>query len=127
MPGALIGAALGWAFSSTIIGWGLAATVFGAVMIGASLGSLFDAPSLDMGGTTPNYNFGPLSNTKTQLLPVPIVYGRCRVGGNIFLQRFHDDKKEKIDMEQNQKRLRELREQISEKKYYNSEALRMVL
>ncbi|MCC8148228.1 MAG: hypothetical protein LIO64_04570 [Akkermansia sp.] len=36
-------------------------------------------------------------------------------------------KKEKIDMDQNEKRLRELQKQISEKKYYNSEALKMVL
>ena len=43
------------------------------------------------------------------------------------LLAYREYKKEKIDMEQNQKRLRELREQISEKKYYNSEALRMVL
>lgn len=42
-------------------------------------------------------------------------------------EAYREYKKEKIDMEQNQKRLRELREQISEKKYYNSEALRMVL
>jgi len=42
-------------------------------------------------------------------------------------EAYREYKKEKIDMEQNQKRLRELRRQISEKEYYNSEALRMVL
>lgn len=104
MPGAAVGAFLGWAFTgfaamgTTISFLGMSMTAFGVVMMGASLGSLFDAPSLDMGGATPNYNFGPLSNSKTQLLPVPICYGRVRVGGNVFLQRFHDDKKEKMDM-----------------------------
>ncbi len=98
MPGAAIGALLGFAFSSTIIGWGLAATWLGAVIIGASIGSLFDAPSIDLSGSTPNYAFGQLSNTKSQLLPIPIVYGRCRMGGNIFMQTFYDDSLQKMDM-----------------------------
>ena len=98
MPGAAIGALLGAVFSSTIIGWGLAATWLGAVMIGASIGSLFDAQEIDLGSSTPNYAFGQLSNTKSQLLPVPIVYGRCRVGGNVFMQTFYDDSMQKMDM-----------------------------
>ncbi len=99
MPGAAIGALLGFAFSSTIIGWGLAATWMGAVLLGASIGSLFDAPDIDLGrGSTPNYAFGPISNTKSQLLPVPIVYGKCRVGGNIFLQIFETDERQQMDM-----------------------------
>ena len=98
MPGAAIGALLGAAFSSTIIGWGLATTWIGAMMIGASIGSLFDAQEIDLGSSTPNYAFGQLSNTKSQLLPVPIVYGRCRVGGNVFMQTFYDDSLQKMDM-----------------------------
>ena len=98
MPGAAIGALLGAVFSSTITGWGLATTWPGAVMIGASIGSLFDAQEIDLGSSTPNYAFGQLSNTKSQLLPVPIVYGRCRVGGNIFMQTFYDDSMQKMDM-----------------------------
>lgn len=102
MPHAALGALLGMTFATALAGAGYT-SLFGLAlgslwMVGASIGSLFDAPSLDMGGATPNYNFGPLSNTKTQLLPVPICYGRVRVAGNIFLQRFHDDKKEKMDM-----------------------------
>lgn len=42
-------------------------------------------------------------------------------------EAFREYKKDKIDMEQSEKRFSELREQISEKKYYNSEALKMVL
>lgn len=101
--GALIGAAFG------AIGGGIAAgmTIFGltmswsvGMMLGGSIGALFDKSNLDFGvGTnTPNYAFGTLSNTKTQLLPVPIVYGRCRVAGNIILQIFDDDSKSKMDM-----------------------------
>ena len=98
MPGAAIGALLGAVFSGSIIGWGLATTWIGAMMIGASIGSLFDAQEIDLGSSTPNYAFGQLSNTKSQLLPVPIVYGRCRVGGNIFMQTFYDDSMQKMDM-----------------------------
>ena len=102
MPGAAIGALLGLAFSGTAIGVGLAGLLGVSVgtlwLVGASIGSLFDAPSIDLGGSTPNYAFGQLSNTKSQLLPVPIVYGRCRVGGNIFMQTFYDDSMQKMDM-----------------------------
>lgn len=107
MPAAAIGAVIGglgfFAAGGTIAA-GL--TVFGmtlglmqCVMIGASVASLFASNSMDLsGGTTPNYSFGPRSNTKSQLLPIPIVYGRCKVAGNIFLQRFYDDDKQVMDM-----------------------------
>lgn len=102
MPGAAIGALLGLVFSSTAVGAGIAGLLGVSVgtlwLVGASIGSLFDAPSLDIGGSTPNYAFGELSNTKSQLLPVPIVYGRCRVGGNVFMQTFYDDSMQKMDM-----------------------------
>lgn len=102
MPGAAIGALLGLGFSGMLGAAGIG-TIFGMSvgtlwLVGASIGSLFDAPSLDLGNTTPNYSFGQLSNTKSQLLPVPIVYGRCRVGGNIFMQTFYDDSLQKMDM-----------------------------
>ena len=97
MPAAAIGAlvgGLGFFAAGGTVAAGLA--VFGmtlglmqCIMIGASLGSLFISNSMDLSsGATPNYTFGPRSNTKSQLLPIPIVYGRCKVAGNIFLQRF---------------------------------------
>jgi len=102
MPGAAIGALLGFALSATGLGIGIAGFLgisAGALwMVGASLGSLFDGPDIDLGGSTPNYSFGQLTNTKSQLLPIPIVYGRCRVGGNVFMQRFYDDTLQKMDM-----------------------------
>lgn len=101
--GALIGAAFGalggGIYAGQII-WGMTMSWVGGMMIGASIGSLFDKTDLDFGvGTnTPNYAFGPVTNTKTQLLPVPIVYGRCRVAGNIFMQLFEDDSRTKMDL-----------------------------
>ena len=74
MPGAAIGALLGLGFSSMLGAAGIG-TIFGISvgtlwLVGASIGSLFDAPSIDLGGSTPNYAFGQLSNTKSQLLPL---------------------------------------------------------
>ncbi len=66
-------------------------------MVGASIGSLFDAPKLDMGGS-PNNSFGPLQNSETQLTPVPVVYGRRRVGGNIFFHRYLTEDRSEVDM-----------------------------
>ncbi|HCL78937.1 MAG TPA: hypothetical protein DIC53_03095, partial [Synergistaceae bacterium] len=102
MPGAAIGALLGFVLSGTGLGIGIAGFLGISVgtlwMVGASLGSLFDGPDTDLGDSTPNYTFGQLSNTKSQMLPIPIVYGRCRVGGNIFMQTFYDDTLQKMDM-----------------------------
>jgi hypothetical protein len=102
MAGAAIGALLGFGMSGALAAAGIT-TIFGMSvgtlwLLGASLGSLFDAPDLDLGSTTPNYSFGPLSNTKSQLLPIPIVYGKCRVAGNIFLQQFDTDERKVMNM-----------------------------
>ena len=68
MPGAAIGALLGFVFSGTAVGAGLAGLLGISVgtlwLVGASIGSLFDAPSLDIGGSTPNYAFGQLSTRR---------------------------------------------------------------
>lgn len=104
MPGAAIGAFLGWMFT----GWGsigamttflgMQMSVLSVIMLGASIGSLFDQVDLGDIGSTPNYAFGQLANTKSQLLPVPIVYGKCKVAGNVFLQQYYDDTQTKVDM-----------------------------
>ena len=107
MPAAAIGALVGglgfFAAGGTIAAglsvFGMTLGLMQCIMISASLGSLFISNSMDLSsGTTPNYTFGPRSNTKSQLLPIPIVYGRCKVAGNIFLQRFYDDDKQVMDM-----------------------------
>lgn len=102
MAGAAIGALLGFGMSGALAAAGIT-TIFGMSvgtlwLLGASLGSLFDAPDLDLGSTTPNYSFGPINNTKSQLLPIPIVYGKCRVAGNIFLQQFDTDERKVMNM-----------------------------
>lgn len=92
------GALLGWAFSGALIGWGLVTTAFGAIMLGASLGSLFVSREMGDFSSSPTYSFGPISNTMSQLVPIPVIYGKCRVAGNIIYQAFADDKKEVQDL-----------------------------
>lgn len=91
--GAVIGALVGLGATGALAGAGIF-TVFGVGistlwMVGASLGSLFDRPSL--GGTSSNYSLDPVRNSMSQLLPVPVVYGRCRVAGNQVYQQFEDN------------------------------------
>lgn len=93
-----VGALLGWAFSGALIGWGIVTTAFGAIMLGASLGSLFASREMGDFSSSPTYSFGPISNTMSQLVPIPVIYGKCRVAGNIIYQVFADDKKEVQDL-----------------------------
>lgn len=93
-----VGALLGWAFSGALVGWGLVTTAFGAIMLGASLGSLFMPRDAGDFSSSPTYSFGPISNTMSQLVPIPVIYGKCRVAGNIIYQAFADDKKEVQDL-----------------------------
>lgn len=93
-----VGALLGWAFSGALIGWGIVTTAFGAIMLGASLGSLFMPRDMGDFSNSPTYSFGPISNTMSQLVPIPVIYGKCRVAGNIIYQAFADDKKEVQDL-----------------------------
>lgn len=72
------------------------ATLWASVLTGASLGYAFSSQDIP-GTTSPTYSFGEISNTKTQLLPVPVVYGHCRVAGNVFYCRYYDDQKQKAD------------------------------
>lgn len=94
--GALIGA---FVFGGAAMIAGGTLSIFGmtlglwqAVMMGASLGSLFDTPSFNV--QSPNYTLNPVSNTTSQIVPVPVVYGRVRVAGNVFYQQFEDDTKQ---------------------------------
>lgn len=93
--GALIGAAAGMAAGAA--GWVLAGFTAGTMWIaGAAIGSLFDSPDVGFDLQSPTYSFGPVQNTKTQILPIPIVYGRNRVAGNIFYENFLDDQKTEV-------------------------------
>lgn len=98
MAGAVIGAAAGMlagAAGFTVLGL-TAGTMW---LAGAAIGSLFDNRSqMGFNQNSPTYSLGPLQNTKSQLMPIPIVYGKCRVGGNIIIQDFLDDKKERMNL-----------------------------
>lgn len=96
-----IGAAIG-AIVGALAGAGgfvLAGFTYGTMWIaGAAIGSLFDKPQVDFKVSSPTYSFGPIQNTKTQQLPVPLVYGRNRLAGNIIMQDFLDTQKTKQNM-----------------------------
>lgn len=98
MAGVAIGAAAGMlagAAGFTVLGL-TAGTMW---LAGAAIGSLFDNRSpMGFNQNSPTYSLGPLQNTKSQLMPIPIVYGKCRVGGNIIIQDFLDDKKERMNL-----------------------------
>lgn len=81
--GALIGAIIGGgAFQAGILFFGK--TLLASILTGAALGyTLFDQRSEY---SSPTYDFGPLQNTRSQLLPVPVIYGRNKVAGNIIYQ-----------------------------------------
>jgi hypothetical protein len=94
--GALVGMAAGAA--GVVVAGFTAGTMW---MAGAAVGSLFDEPpKTDFGvsSDSPTYTFGPIQNTKTQKIPVPLVYGKNRLAGNIIMQNFLDTKKTKQDL-----------------------------
>jgi len=96
--GAVIGGLIGMAAGAA--GVIFAGFTAGTMWIaGAAIGSLFDKPpQVDFKASSPTYSFGPIQNTKTQQLPVPLVYGRNRLAGNIIMQDFLDTKKTKQNM-----------------------------
>ena len=86
-------AVVGAIISSTAIAW---TTVALAVLEVVSVASLFMAKSVDYDSSanSPTYSFGPLGNTKTQMLPIPIIYGGpIRVAGNVFYEKYIDAEK----------------------------------
>ena len=94
-----IGALAGWAFSGALVAAEIVANVWGTIALGASLGSLFVSHDFDADfSNSPNYSFGPISNTMSQLVPIYVIYGKCRVAGNIIYQVFSNDKKEDQDL-----------------------------
>ena len=73
------------------------ATGFAALVELVSIGSLFMSQEIDIGENSPSYAFGPLQNTKTQMLPIPIIYGGpVKVAGNVFYERFLDAEKTRV-------------------------------
>ena len=91
--GAVVGALLGLGASGVLGTMMGMATIFGLSvgslwLIGMSLGAMFDAMNINIG--SPNYTLDPIRNSMSQLIPVPVAYGRVRVAGNIVMQRFQN-------------------------------------
>ena len=88
------GGAAGAAFvgASLITGALIGALVGGT--FGMFLGGGLQPPSVDaptFGGTgdtaeSPRYSFGPMDNTISNEIPVPVIYGTVRYGGNVIWQ-----------------------------------------
>lgn len=85
--GAILGAInFGTAASAIFLfGSSVWVSIFAGALIGFSLSVDFNT-----GSTSPTYSFGAIQNTKTQKLPVPLVYGICRVAGNVFYDKSHN-------------------------------------
>jgi hypothetical protein len=56
-------------------------SILTGIMTGASLGSLFDQSA-----TSSTYEFGSSQNTRSNRLPIPVIYGRCKVAGNVVYE-----------------------------------------
>lgn len=87
--GAIIGAVIGggaFAAGSTLFG----ASLMASALTGAALGNMFDRRGA---ASSPTYGFTELENTRSQALPIPVIYGRVKVGGNIIYHRVSDDSK----------------------------------
>ena len=90
--GAIIGGVVG-----AVIGFfvgGIQGAISG-FMIGSAIGGLFSSTDADemSGGTvglggpqSPRYGFGALSNTFTNEIPVPVLYGQLKLAGNCIYQ-----------------------------------------
>lgn len=97
--GLLVGAAAGAA-----VGAATGVAVGTAVGVGMSLGHAYDNYQRKKEieakmNQSPTYSFGPVSNTKSQQLPIPIVYGKNRVGGNIIYQKITGEDDEEMDVQ----------------------------
>jgi hypothetical protein len=101
--GALVGIAAGAAAASTAAG----VTVAAGAMIGFSVGNSYDnykeakefQESMNQSKNSPTYSFGPISNTKSHQIPVPVVYGRNLVAGNIINQKIRGENDNLMDLQ----------------------------
>ena len=66
---------------------------------GAALGYSLTSPRPEMPDNSPTYNFGQAYNTKSQQLPVPIVYGKNKVAGNDIFEDVTGEDDENIFMQ----------------------------
>lgn len=96
--GALVGALVGMGAAGAVYAGGTGIFIAGMGswwLAGASIGSLFDAPKLD---TSQKSTFNQIDNSDVPYLPVPLIYGEYRVGGNIFYKKYLDTDRTEMDL-----------------------------
>lgn len=94
MAGAVIGAAIGWGVGGTIT----------AAAIGFSIGRAYDnykeqKEMMESLNQSPTYSFGPIRNTKSHEMPIPIIYGENLVAGNIINQKIRGENDRYMDLQ----------------------------
>ena len=93
--GALVGAVFGLAASYA--GLSVLGISLGLMWLaGAMVGGLMEVLMPSMSAPSMNYSIDPINNPMAQLVPIPIAYGKVRVGGNIFYQQFEDNTKKTV-------------------------------
>lgn len=88
--GAMVGTLIGM-FNPALGAWVGLQLIAGFATLGAAIGGVIDPPKppeMDFGNDlgSPRYGFGPLTNTFTNEIPVPILYGELKIAGNIIYQ-----------------------------------------
>ena len=97
--GAVAGAVIGG-----FVGANTAVAVGTAISVGFSLGNAHDnykeAQEMQKElSQSQTYSFGPIRNTKSHEIPIPVVYGRNRVAGNIIYQKVTGEKDRYMDIQ----------------------------
>lgn len=101
--GALFGALFGMAAGGAgiaLLGYTVGTMWVLGAMVGHAIESMLNRPKIDLNSMaqSPTYSMDALRNTTTQILPIPIVYGKNRVGGNIIQNVFTQSDKSEADM-----------------------------
>ena len=82
-------ATAGLAAIGTAIGYISAAFIYGGIALGLSS---ITTKKADFGSNSPTYGSGVLQTQTNQDLPVPLLYGRCKLAGNRIWQDENYDK-----------------------------------
>lgn len=98
-----VGAAAG-AIIGGFVGANTAVAVGTAISVGFSLGHSYDnykeAQEMEKElSQSQTYSFGPIRNTKSHEIPIPVVYGRNRVAGNIIYQKVTGENDRYMDIQ----------------------------
>lgn len=96
--GVALGAAAGAGVGAVVTGISVATAALIGALVGGTIGAFLggglqppavDAPTFGGAGETaesPRYSFGPIDNTVSNEIPLPVIYGVVRYGGNVIWQ-----------------------------------------